>query len=374
MKHALLILCIAVLCVILTLGLWPFHAPGNDVAWLKNRDGIRFGYPGTAIGTGSIHASGSADPQSCSVEIWLLAARADQEGTALTLYLPNVPARFALHQSLSDLELQSGKSRRHHFYVNDVFRRDQPVFITITSGVSGTAVYGNGKLLRMVRGFHLTPCAGKLIVGDSPRQQDPWSGQVRGLAIYANELAPPAVLRHYDSWTKTGRPEVAKPDQAVALYLFDERAGDIVHNRAQAGVDLVMPATYRVQDKLFLEPFWEEFELSWSFVKGVLKNVVGFVPLGFCFYAYFTAVCKIRRAALASILVGFAVSLTIEVLQGYLPTRDSGTTDLITNTLGTWIGVALYQAGTARFQGHSRLAAAAIKWRGDIRTRSVFPR
>ena len=60
MKSPLLgIACIAILCVILSLGLRPFHAPRNEVAWLKDRNGFRFGDYGTVMSSSIFQVAGS---------------------------------------------------------------------------------------------------------------------------------------------------------------------------------------------------------------------------------------------------------------------------------------------------------------------------
>src|ERR1019366_8719234 len=146
---------------------------------------------------------------------------------------------------------------------------------------------------------------------------------------------------------------LAESDRAVALYLFDEGRGSIVHNRLASGSlgsgpDLYIPQHYMILHQKFLEPFWQEFAWDASYWKAVLINVAGLVPLGFIFCAYFVTVRGMKRAALATIALGFMVSLTIEVTQSFLPTRDSGTSDLITNTLGTALGCALYLKTAAR--------------------------
>ena len=69
--------------------------------------------------------------------------------------------------------------------------------------------------------------------------------------------------------------------------------------------------------------------------------------MGFCVVAYFSSV-RAMDAAAATIVLGFVTSLTIEILQAFLPTRDSGMTDLITNTLGTAIGVILYRSSATQ--------------------------
>jgi glycopeptide antibiotics resistance protein len=82
--------------------------------------------------------------------------------------------------------------------------------------------------------------------------------------------------------------------------------------------------------------------MSREYLSAVMKNIVGFVPLGFCFYP-FLWLRQGRGTMLLTIVAGTVVSLTIEILQAFLPTRDSGMTDVFTNTMGTWIGALLYR-------------------------------
>ena len=104
-------------------------------------------------------------------------------------------------------------------------------------------------------------------------------------------------------------------ERCAALYLFDERSGNRVHNQIKPGVDLTIPERYQILDQTFLMPFWEEFDFSWGYWKNAAKNVVGFVPLGFFLYAYFSLKLPVRRAALITVALGCLVSVTIEVLQ-----------------------------------------------------------
>ena len=339
---------VATLCVILVLGLWPFHAPRNEVAWLQNGNGLQFGDYGTVLSAGEFKSAALQDGTSRSIEIWIRPRSSHGGGTLLAFHTPNIPFQFSLHQSLADLRLDStvlgsqNRTKASGFYASGVFRHVMPVFITITSGTRGTQVYADGTLIASAPRFRPSSenFGGRLVVGDSPGQGDSWSGHLRGLAIYDSELTPQQVVQNYQAWTRAGQPELSATESCIALYLFDEHSGSVVHNRVNSETDLHIPEKYMVLDQVLLEPFWKEFNGYGGYWTDALKNIVGFIPLGFCFYAYLSY--SIRRAALVTVILGGAVSLTIEVLQAYLPTRDSGMTDVITNTLGTYIGVLLY--------------------------------
>jgi VanZ family protein len=347
------LICVAVLVGILAAGLTPFERPRNAVAWLDNENGVRLGLYGTIWSAGAFSKSDTQSEASCSIEIWLQPDSTGASGTLLAFYTPENPLRFLLQQygALLILSRQTRRDRNRSQTIgtDGVFRTINPVFVSLTSGPENAAMYVDGKLARSFPNVRIGDgCAGELVIGTSPVGESSWSGQLKGLALYRQELTPTEVLQHYQTWSTLGRPKLSENEHANAVYLFNERTGNIVHNDLGGGIDLNIPERFSLLHQHLLNPFWNEFKPSASYWSDILVNIVGFIPLGFFFYAYWSLVRPIKRPALTTVALGLAVSLTIEVLQSYLPTRDSGTTDLITNTLGTFLGVRLCATKAAR--------------------------
>jgi len=72
---------------------------------------------------------------------------------------------------------------------------------------------------------------------------------------------------------------------------------------------------------------------------GWLLNVLFFVPFGFG-WAWWARVKRrrFRGSWFVVVLLGFVLSVLVEWLQLYLPTRDSSWDDVLTNTLGALLG------------------------------------
>ena len=348
----LLLVCVLVLGGMLVAGLWPFHAPRNQVTWLSGGNGLQFARHGMILSSGKFEAAHDSADGPCSLEIWFEPARTWFSATLLSFYAPERRRQFSLGQSMTDLGLQSDVLREHYqtlttgLDVADVFQQGKLAFVTLTSTGGQTSVYLNGAPIKTAANFQISiqDFAGELVVGNSPIAGGSWRGQVRGLAVYDVALSPVEVRQDFETWSRKGRPDISETRDAVAIYVFDEHAGNVIHNQVSPGTDLYIPDRYMILDQAFLRPFWVEYYPARSYWEGVvLINVIGFIPFGFLFCAYFSLNGRITKPALVTILLGFAVSLTIECLQALLPTRDSGTTDLITNTLGTCIGIWIYR-------------------------------
>jgi VanZ like family len=354
-------LCFSVVCIVLVAGLWPFHAPKNNVTWLGSENGLRFEPYGTAVSSNSFRPIGANNEPSCSMEIWLVSGPS-HKGTILAFGdAGDSRVPFSLRQVGENLALEryivngQGKITRPWLTIERVFR-GVPVFVTVTSGKNGTLVYVDGILTKASSSFGLAreDFAGRLVLATSTIN-DSWTGQILGLAIYSRELGKEQVSRHFYSWVSAQRPALEGDESPDALYLFNERAGNIVHNARDPNTALIIPARYLVLHSPFLQSAWEHYRDRWSaahywpYWQDVGINIVGFMPLGFCFAVYFSSVEQWKRPGAAAVFLGFVISLTIEVLQAFLPTRNSGMTDIITNTTGTVLGTMLYRCSLVQY-------------------------
>jgi hypothetical protein len=347
---ALPAICLCVLCGILVAGLWPFHAPKNEVSWLTNHNGLLFGDYGSILSAGEFKSADSWDDGPCSLEIWSQPAATFDSNDIVAFSAQQNPVQFAVAQSGDDLfVLRDIPDEQHHLKtahiaVDHVFHRGKELLVTITSTVQGTVVYINGTQVKTFPQFRIKrrDFTGQLVIANSPVQTNTWSGQLWGLGIYNNELTPAQVLQHYRSWVKNNGNGLEGGEGALALYLFDEHSGRVVHNAVAPGPSLFIPEHYFVLQPHFLTPPWKEFQNSWTYWENVILNIAAFIPLGLFYSAYCSSIRQIKRATAAAIVLGFAVSFTIEILQAFLPTRDSGMTDLITNGSGTALGAGLY--------------------------------
>jgi hypothetical protein len=353
-RKALAAICLLILCIMLVAALWPFNPhPANHVAWLGDRNGVRFGGGGIILSPGRLELTDSEKTPGVSLEIWLEPEEDSNSANLLAISSTENPEQFRLRQSHDDLLIveEPFPSIRHSaakgLWVAHAFQVGKSRLVTISSATPGTMVYLDGILAKKSSSFRFTgkDLSGQLILGSSPVSYDTWSGKLLGVALFNRELTSAQASQHYQAWLN-GRTESIKNDQPVALYTFGERAGSVVHNQIISRPDLSIPESFDIPYKPFLKAPWKEFYPNLAYLKDIFINIAGFVPFGFLFCAYLSAGQAGRKTVLATIILGATFSFTIEVLQVYIPMRNSGTTDIFTNTLGTAIGALLYRQGT----------------------------
>jgi hypothetical protein len=249
--------------------------------------------------------------------------------------------------------------------VEHVFQKGVSELIGISASPESTSIYLNGERARTSSSFGLSSLdfRGQILIGNSPLENQTWGGLLKGLALYNRALTAKEMRGMYERW-KVGDPDGSiKATEPILLFLFNERAGTVIHDQMGTEAQLQIPAHFLTVDQNFLTPFWKEYYGGWGYWKNLAINIVGFVPLGFCFCGYFGIVRGWKRPVLACTLLGLGTSLTIEVLQAFIPMRSSGTTDLITNTLGTFLGAILLSCRPMQ-NLLSRLGFPGVKERG----------
>jgi VanZ family protein len=351
-------LSLAIVAGYFIMGLWPFtFRPPNRVSWLVDRTGLHFETDGVAYDPASLPALGlsGAARQSANftMELWVEAnyEPANDVFYILTIHNRRLPFDFVLCQWQREFLLRAttqhpqpaGKIRE--VGVSGALPERKARFITVRGDGAGTDFYLDGLSAEHFPQFVLNAEAldGQLILGNDASGKHSWTGRLFGLAIYNQALDASEIAQHHVLWTQGHARQLVKAPGLTELYLFDEGGGQQAEDSSGHRHHVIIPAIYQVIHKEFLIPPWKDIAYDRPNYLDIVVNILGFVPFGFCFFLH----CRLPRPnqwatnALFVVLAGAAVSLTIEVIQAWLPNRVSSMTDLLSNTAGTLLGVVL---------------------------------
>ncbi len=369
-NRALALLCLGMTVGLFLVGLWPLNfSPSNNVAWLPDRNGLRFpgGDTQARYSAGGIAFTpeplraprrGAAEDGSLSIELWLKPSLEPSGGLYRIVGLTRdsrteslIVAQWQAHFIMQVLEREiAGRPRYREIGLRDFLKAGEPRFITITSDRNGTVLYLDGKPVKRFESVSLVPSPGtiagqRLQLGNSPDGASAWPGEIYGLAIYDKALSAEQVLESYREWTAAAKQARPVQEGIVGRYDFSARSGPWIQDASGSSNPLFIPTTLR-----FNRQALSGSRSAGRHVGDILVNVLGFVPYGFCLALWLGRArgWSHRRGLLIAVALGALVSLAIELIQVWLPVRDSSLRDLVCNTGGTLLG-ALIACGR-RFQ------------------------
>jgi hypothetical protein len=346
--------CILVVSTLFTAGLWPFNPfPRNQVTWLSTGKGLQFGDHGVVFSREPVERLGPTRDSGCTLAIRVQpdAISRGATGTLISIYTAENTSQFRLTQWRDFLLIRKDyRDTQNHLKTNEVdlehaFVNPEPVSFTISLSPEGSVAYRNGiRAAGTTRvGLSCADFVGQLVLGDSAAIDNAWRGNILDLAIYDRELTPQEIASKYASWNGKQTDQGPGGEQhLVAQYAFNEGSGQAVHGIPGSASDLYIPKIFKVPHKKMLMWPWEESHDKLE-IRDIAINIFGFVPFGFVFAAYLTWNRNVSDSMLTTILCGAAISLTIEILQEYIPGRDSGILDIITNTSGSFLGALLFR-------------------------------
>ena len=207
--------------------------------------------------------------------------------------------------------------------VSNIFENGTTITLAINYDGERTSVFVDGKLAES-RAYHLieigSSVTARLVMGNNATGELPWFGSLSRFAFYNRALEPEELDE--DRYSPT------------LSYRFTERFIDQVPNLASIEAPLLLPRQFRTPDsKRFTRiDTLKDPEKRQTYDMAI--NLFGFLPAGLAI-----AILLNRRMGnrftlfLSAALLTSALSIAIELLQVYLPTRDPSYIDFAINSL-----------------------------------------
>lgn len=360
-KTRLGLFCILIIIGVFLVGLWPYDfSPKNGVEWLKETNGINIKERGIVYSSNIFNdrREPTFRNDEITIEVWLesrikpvnylawilsLVDRKGNEYFTLAQWSTNF---YIVRERITDPTLPDSSKK---LVLRKLLSAGKRRFITVSSSRNGTAVYIDGTLKKIDSNFifieNIREGSVKFLLGNSPRGNGQWMGNVLGLAIYDRSMGKEEVLHNYQSWIAHGSPSDSIKESSTAIFLFDEHEGSRVKSHGLKQYDLIIPHAYRIIQRGILEP--PQLHIRQNLYKiDTILHFLGFIPVSFflcAFFCYSTRRSKVT-SIISTIFISIGLGVSIELLQVYLPSRDSQSLDLICNFLGTMTGIVIFGA------------------------------
>lgn len=331
--------------------LYPFHflRPVNDAIWLPESPGLYFNGRGIAY---TEEVPTIPLQQGISVEI-LLKERPGSKNWGpkeiISFYDGYASPSLLVGQwgghlfFYSRFESNNKKIWYKRFRSKNRLTRRKPQLVTFTFDRREKALYINGELSNRERSNISREeefFSGRLIIGNSPAGGAGWWGEIQGLAVYDRALMASEAEKHNVLVAQKGMPGLAG-EGCLLLYTFEEGEGKTVGNIIGEANPFYVP-DHRVA---FIKTILNLRNMRTDLLSGqpmedFVANIFFFIP-----YGILLSLLLFRRFSLGPFLTiiivvfsGGFLSITVETIQFFLPSRAPAITDVISNMLGSGVG------------------------------------
>jgi hypothetical protein len=346
-------------------GLAPFNfSPVNRVSWDRGARGLYFDgreRPGPHSVGGiafsavlkTLEAGGLAHEGAITISVRLRPAEEPSAQVPHFFSLADAKGREILYLGQWKRSLivgwfvagSHGRRVRNKLELSGALASETVRQLAVASDQAGTILYLDGREARRFPGKSLlaprdSPRGSHIVLGNSPDASNSWTGSILEVSVFEDALLPVGASRE-EQLTRDSAPDPAYVEPGLVAR-FDLREGPtpVVLDSSGNGNTLVVPKEVRAESR-YLGWTAPTGGLTWSLVKDVSLNILGFIVFGFVF-ALWTAGARKRSAVQAYLfvfLLGSSISFSIETIQVLIPARSSDLRDLISNILGTLLGI-----------------------------------
>jgi hypothetical protein len=352
--------CRALLLVVVLITLWVGLDPKdyrfrNEVDWLPERPGLRFGKYGRAQTEPFLarEATTRLNQQGFTLELVIKPATGSGGGFQVlaSFHAGDDGAQLVIGQWREQLIVMNGDDYAHRrrlprLTADTSLFAAGPLWMTIATTPAGTRLHLNGELVAASAKLHLKlpgeAHPARLALGNSVHTSQSWSGELSFFALHPQRLTDHDMEERYQAWLANGGRPSNPATQPLLLFHFDEGGGSIIRNHGSIPEPLIIPPRpHALGARALAQDLTGDFP-DQSLAHDVALNFAGFLPFGIAF----ALVARTRRSGwfgllLITTLAGCGLGLFIELGQAWMPSRDSSLRDLVLNTAGAAVGAGL---------------------------------